>query len=132
LAASPAAEEAGPLRLEHLRVVLVEECSGVLGGEERTAGGVGGGEEGREDGADSGSGDNVEEVGNAGGRIAGFGLDLVLEVDKEGGGDNGGGSAAVDAENPRLLGFVDVVGTAVQPLLLELRKYLHSHLAQLH
>jgi len=60
--------------------------------------------------------------------IAGLETDLVLAVDKGGTGDNGGGSAAVDAENASLLRVL----TVREPFLLQLGEDLQRDLAQVH
>jgi hypothetical protein len=58
--------------------------------------------------------------------IAGLETDLVLEVDKGGTGDNGGGSITVDAKNASLL----CVLTVREPFLLQLGEDLQHDLAQ--
>ncbi len=58
--------------------------------------------------------------------IAGLETNLVLEVDKGGTGDNGGGSGTVDAKNASLLCVLIVR----EPFLLQLGKDLQPDLAQ--
>jgi hypothetical protein len=58
--------------------------------------------------------------------IAGLETNLVLEVDKGGTSDNGGGSTAVDAENASLL----CVLTVREPFLLQIGEDFQRDLAQ--
>jgi len=94
-----AAEHAAALRLVQFAVAVSEEAHRLAGGVERPAEAVVGGDHGGEDGANAGSGDDVEVIGDLRVWIGGLGSDLVLEVDEGGAGDNGGGSSAVDTEN---------------------------------
>ncbi|RDX65136.1 hypothetical protein CR513_56232, partial [Mucuna pruriens] len=113
---SPAAvEHAGALRLVEFAVVFGDEADGISGGVERAAEAVVGGYHGGEEGANAGTGDDVEVIGDLGVGIGGLGADLILKVEEGGAGNNGGGSSAVDAEYAGFgCGFV--VG---EPLLLK-------------
>lgn len=100
----------------------------VAGSVERPTEAVVGGNHGGYDGANAGSGDDVEIISDLRVGIAGLGSDLVLEVDEGCAGDNGGGSSTVDTENAGFgCGFV--VG---KPLLLEFGEDLERYFAKLH
>ncbi|KAK2983134.1 hypothetical protein RJ640_022606 [Escallonia rubra] len=102
---SPAKNADSPIRVK-LRTLSANEGDRILGRVEQAAVTVIGGKHCSEESADSGAGDDVKELGDTGVSIAGFGLDLVLQVDQGGPGDNAGRSASVDAEHTRLLAFV--------------------------